>query len=314
MTRRERLRLTVFTGFLGSGKTTLLRRALGEGRPDVAVVVNEFADAAVDQAVIRPWCARVVTVAGGCACCQRRGELLDALRGLLDDYERGTLEKLRHVVIETSGLADPLPIITAINLDPVLRHHFELGAVVTVIDGVQGEEQLGRHAEVRRQVHSADRIVVSKTDLAEPAQVKALADKLAMMGAATTDMPEEPADLLAATGGQGLAAQLEGGTHSENVVSVSIPLDRPLDWVAFGVWLSLLLHAHGRRLLRIKGIVPTGGFGSIAINAVQHAIYPPEHIDSLGVPARLVVIAQDLSPESITRSLFTFQRAVGQAS
>ena len=309
MNTRERLRLTVFTGFLGSGKTTLLRRALGEGRRDVAVVVNEFAEAAVDQDLIRSRCARVVTVTGGCACCQRRDQLLDALRGLLDGYERGPLEALRHVVIETSGLADPLPIITAINLDPVLRHHFEFGAVVTVVDGLQGEEQLGRYAEVRRQVLSADRIVVSKTDLAEPAQLKAVLDRLANLGAATPAMPEQPADLFAATGGQALTAHLDSGSHSENVVSVSIPLDRPVDWVAFGVWLSLLLHAHGRRLLRIKGIVPAGGFGSIAINAVQHAMYPPEHIDSRAVPGRLVVIAQDLSPDLITRSLFAFQRA-----
>jgi len=310
MTHRERLRLTVITGFLGSGKTTLLRRALGDGRPDVAVVVNEFADAGVDQELIGGACAWVVTVSGGCACCERREEVLIALRQILDAHERGRLGALRHVVIETSGLADPLPIVTAITLDPVLRHHFKLGAVVTVVDALDGEEQLALHPEARRQALSADRIVVSKTDLAEPAQVKALEAKLAGLGVSVvTPAPEPWADLLSASGRHERVALPEAGAHTGNVTSASIKFDQPLDWVAFGVWLSLLVHAHGLGLLRIKGVVPAAGIGSIAINAVQHALYPPEHIDSPAVPARLVVIAQDLSADSITRSLLAFQRA-----
>jgi len=286
MTRRDRLGLTVITGFLGSGKTTLLRRALGSGRRDVAVVMNEFAEEGVDQVLIGQACARVVTISGGCACCERREELLQALRHILDDYERGRLAGLRHVMIETSGLADPLPIVTAVALDPVLRHHFELGSVVTVVDGQLGATQLDRHPEARRQALSADRIFVSKTDLAEPALVKALEAKLA-----------------------GLAAFPDESAHTEKVASASMTFDRPLDWVAFGVWLSLLVHAHGPRLLRIKGVVPAAGLGAIAINGVGHALYPPEHIEAPAILGRLVVIAQDLSAESITRSLRAFQRA-----
>ena len=286
MTRRDRLGLTVITGFLGSGKTTLLRRALGDCRPDVAVVMNEFAEEGVDQVLIGQACARVVTISGGCACCERREELLQALRHILDDYERGRLAGLRHVMIETSGLADPLPIVTAVALDPVLRHHFELGVVVTVVDGQLGAAQLDCHPEARRQALSADRIFVSKTDLAEPALVKALEVKLA-----------------------GLAAFPDESVHTDKVTSASITFDRPLDWVAFGVWLSLLVHAHGPRLLRIKGVVPAAGLGAIAVNGVGHALYPPEHIEAPAILGRLVVIAQDLSAESITRSLLAFQHA-----
>jgi len=286
MSGRERISLTVVTGFLGSGKTTLVRRLLGTGRGDVAVVVNEFADAGVDHDLIAPLCARAMAVTGGCACCERREELLAAMREILDDHERGRLGPLRQVVIETSGLADPLPVVTAVMTDPVLRHHFELGAVIAVVDGREGSEQLSRHPEVRRQVAAADDVVISKTDLVDRAQIGALQARLGRLG--------EP---------------LDDHQHSDNVRTVAMELNEPLDWVAFGVWLSLLVHAHGRRLLRIKGMVPVAGLGTIAINAVQHALYPPEHVETPGIPTRLVVIAQDLSVDSITRSLLAFQRA-----
>jgi G3E family GTPase len=286
VSRRDRLTLTVVTGFLGSGKTTLLRRLLGDGRSDVAVVVNEFADTGVDHDLIAPLCARAIAVTGGCACCERRQELLAALREILDDYERGRLDSVRHVVIETSGLADPLPIVTAVITDPVLRHHFELGAVIAVVDGLEGSAQLNRNPVMRRQVAGADDVVISKTDLADRAQIDALQASLGRLG--------EPG---------------EDHRHSENVRTVALEFREPLDWVAFGVWLSLLVHAHGPRLLRIKGILPAAGLGAIAINAVQHALYPPEHVDAPSVPARLVVIAQGLAVDSINRSLLAFQRA-----
>ena len=279
------MKLVVITGYLGSGKTTHLRRMLGRRASRVAVIVNEFADAGIDEDLIAPHCVRTIGVTGGCACCDRLVELLDALRSLLDDKQRGKLD-LSRVVIETSGLADPLPIVSAVAGDPVLHHHFELEAVIAVVDGIEGQGQLDRHPEVRRQVLGADKVVISKTDLADPAEVEVLRARLDALGS-------------------------EPGMHShtEQVASVSIEFATALDWAAFSVWLSLLVHAHGPRLLRIKGIVPVDGLGAIAVNAVQQTLFPPEHVVGQPGPARLAVIAQGLDGVAIRRSVFAFQAA-----
>ncbi len=285
MNADRRLELRVVTGFLGSGKTTLLRRMLGERRVDVAVVVNESASAAVDSDLLAPHCARVVAVTGGCACCERLGETLDALRAILDEHERGPLAAVREVVIETSGLADPLPIVAAVTKDPMLRHHFRLGAVIAVVDGREGGEQLTRHPEVRRQVLAADEVVISKTDIVDATAVASLRSRLARLGA----LPASHA-------------------HTE-VTTTSFEFQKPLDWVAFGVWLSLFVHAHGRKVLRIKGLVPAGGRGAVMVNAVHDVLFAPEHLPAAAVRARLVVIAEDLDSGAIRRSLFAFQGA-----
>ena len=285
MNADRRLELRVVTGFLGSGKTTLLRRMLGKRRDDVAVVVNEVAVTGVDNELLAPHCALAVAVTGGCACCERLEETLDALRVILDQHERGPLARVRQVVIETSGLADPLPIVTAVTRDPMLRHHFKLGAVVAVVDGLEGGGQLERHPEARRQVLAADEIVVSKTDVADPAAILSLRLKLTQLGAEPTSH-----------------------THTQ-VSTTSFEFREPLDWVALGVWLSLFVHAHGRRVLRIKGLVPVGGRDAVAVNAVNDVLYAPEHLRSSVAPARLVVIAEDLDGAAIRRSLFAFQRA-----
>ncbi len=284
MNADRRLELRVVTGFLGSGKTTLLQRMLGERSDDTAVVVNEFAMSGVDHELLAPHCARAVAVTGGCACCERLDETLDALRSILDQHERGPLSRLRAVVIETSGLADPLPIVAAVTKDPMLRHHFKPGPVIAVVDGLKGAEQLDRHPEARRQVLAADDVVISKTDIADATAIESLRSKLAQLGA-------EP----------------ESHAHTE-VTTTSFEFHQPLDWVAFGVWLSLFVHAHGRKVLRIKGLVPADGRGAVTVNAVNDVLYAPEHVRASHAPARLVVIAEDLDGSAIKRSLLAFQR------
>jgi G3E family GTPase len=319
MARRHRLELILLTGFLGSGKTTLLRRALGdEGGAGVAVVVNEFADIGLDQELAAGSYDACLLIAGGCACCDRREELLAALHRLLDDRERGVLSGLHTVVIETSGLADPAPIATAIATDPVLRHHFELKAIVAVVDGLAGLEQLRTYPEVNGQVEIADRVVISKTDLAPSGRIAELERVLSEINPAaivetapigggslfrsTTDTPRRSSRANAA-----LSLQHQ---HSAAVACLSLTFDSPLDWVAFGVWLSMLLHAHGTEILRVKGIIEASGLGAVAINTVQQLIYPPEHLGNRvrAQQARLVFIARGLEPRSIERSLWAFQR------
>ena len=317
MTRREKLALTVVTGSLGSGKTTLLRRALSASpREQFAAVVNEAADTGVDAELLAGLCARAVDLAGGCACCERRAELIAALKSLYDEHERGELPDLRHVVVETSGLADPLPIVAAVAGDPVLRHHYEVRSVVAVVDGLEAASATD-FAEERPQLASADRILVSKSDLVSAREVNALRARLAATGIVA------PVELTAVawrdlfrrlTAEQRIAhlavAAPQPHQHADGVSSTSITFDGAVDWVAFGVWLSLLLHAHGGRVLRVKGIVPTDGLGTIAINSVRRLLYPPEHVAGVldGHGARLVVIAQELDATAIRRSLDAFQR------
>jgi G3E family GTPase len=317
MAPRRRLELILLTGFLGSGKTTLLRRALrDEEGAGVAVVVNEFADIGLDQELAAGSCGACLLIAGGCACCERREELLAALHRLLDDSERGVLSGLRSVVIETSGLADPAPIAMAIATDPVLRHHFELKAIVAVVDGLAGLEQLRTYPEVKRQLEIADRVVISKTDLAPAGPIAELERVLSDLNPAAIieSAPIGGGSLFGSSTGmprrfsRGNALSLQH-EHSPAVACLSLTLDSPLDWVAFGVWLSMLVHAHGPELLRVKGIIEASGLGAVAINTVQQLIYPPEHLGhGVGAQqARLVFIARGLEPHSIERSLWVFQ-------
>jgi len=314
MTYRRKLALTVVTGFLGSGKTTLLRRALAAAEAGhFAVVVNEAAETGLDASMVAALCARAVDVTGGCACCDRRVELVSTLKTIHDAHERGDLADLRHVVVETSGLADPLPIVSAIADDPVLRHHFVVRSVVAVVDGVEGMAALD-HPEARRQLLSADRVLISKSDVVGPARVEELRARLRGAGSmapidvtadAWRDLFSRDTSGVVATGGP-----VDGHLHAAGVEAIALTFDRPVDWIAFGVWLSLMLHTHGRRVLRIKGIVPTDGLGGIAINSVRQMLYPPEHVDRdhRGGPTQLVVIAQNLDGSAIRRSLDAFQR------
>jgi len=307
------LKYTVLSGFLGSGKTTLLRRTLdAHAEGEIAVIVNELAPSGVDAHLIDDACAATVEITGGCACCDKRPELLDAMRRLLDGHERGRLGSLKHVVIETSGLADPLSIVVAVATDPVLRHHFELSSVVTVVDGF-GDPGLGEHPEFKRQVMGADRLVISKTDLATPAQVHALEGRLSGQPGALERTSDAWRTLLDPTRAGVMRSRRPhdepAHEHTAGIASMSMKVEEALDWTAFGVWLTMLLHAHGRRVLRIKGVVNAKGLGPISINAVQRVLHRPEHVGSMPKegPA-LVVIAEDLPADLMSRSLLAFQQ------
>ncbi len=173
----SRTPITLLTGFLGSGKTTLLNGWLRDpALADAAVIVNEFGDVGIDHDLIAASSDNTIELSTGCLCCTVRGDLVDTLRDLADKRARGLVSRFSRVLIETTGLADPAPVIQALITHPVAQA-FRLGRVITVVDGVQGLETLERHVEARKQAAVADEIVLTKTDL-KPRALPALEARL----------------------------------------------------------------------------------------------------------------------------------------
>src|SRR5499427_3041216 len=173
----DTLPTTLLTGFLGSGKTTLLRRALlSPELADTAVIINEIGEIAIDHHLVDFVEGSVLELPGGCLCCAVREDLARTLRSLLERRDSGEIRRFRRIVIETTGLADPAPILFTLGTDPMLDHRLRLAAIVTLVDAVQGAETLDRFAEAARQIALADLLVITKTDLASlaPALVRRL--------------------------------------------------------------------------------------------------------------------------------------------
>ncbi|MBV9817923.1 MAG: GTP-binding protein [Solirubrobacterales bacterium] len=309
--------VTVITGFLGSGKTTLIARMLGEPELDeAAVIVNELGEVALDHDLVRPMGERAIAVAGGCACCARRADLVDALRDLGELDDRGR-RPVRRVVIETSGLADPAPILATIASDPVLRHQYSVQTVIAVVDAIDGAAQLELRPEARAQAAAADWLVISKGDLAGADRVDALRRRLIALNPAArvveaTRGQMDVVPLLESHSPSRTADPCVPARHGAGAVrTVALNLDHPLDWTVFGVWLSMLVHAHGERMLRFKALVDAGGTGPVELDGVRHIIHPPIHHDRWrdGVrDSRLVFIVDGLDSDDLLASLHAFQR------
>jgi len=307
----------VLTGFLGSGKTTLLGRLLA--RPELgetAVIVNELGEVAIDHHLLRRVDERTVVLASGCVCCTLRGDLTDELLDLLGRRERGELPPFERVVVETTGLADPAPIVATLAHDQVVRHHFELDRVITTVDGLCGLAALDREAESLRQAAVADRLVVTKTDVARPEDVAVLEARLAALNpvAPIVEAPFGDCDPRVLLGGAPVDprdVEIVDAPHGNGVRAFSIVLDKPLDWTAFGVWLTMLLQARGQDILRVKGFLDVGGEGPLLVNGVQHVVHPPAHLDAWPDDdrrSRLVFIARGIEPRQVEESLASFCR------
>jgi G3E family GTPase len=314
--------VTLVTGFLGSGKTTLLGALLR--RPELAqtaVIVNELGEVGLDHHLLRRVDERTVLLASGCVCCTLRGDLADELRDLLDRSDAGEIPMFRRVVVETTGVADPTPIVNTLLTDPFVPHHYALDAVVATVDGQHGL----RGPESVKQVAAADVLVVTKPDLADEPSLTALEGELASINPTAPVLrvahgDVDPERLLGASGTppepcvrstQGDAAGADHD-HAHVIRAVVLELDEVVDWTGFGIWLTMLLHAHGTDLYRVKGLLDIGGDGPLLVNGVQHAVHPPVHLDSWpeeGRRSRLVVIGRDVDAEQLTASLRAFDRA-----
>ena len=203
--------VNVVTGFLGSGKTTLLRRLLASPRlASCAVLVNEFGEVGLDHHLLEPVTGSMVLLDNGCVCCAVRDDLRGALLELHGRRERGEVPRYDRVVIESSGLADPAPIVHTLTADPVLRHHYRPGAVVTVVDALHGSAQLDRYPESVKQAALADRMILTKTDLAEPGAARALEGRLRAMNP-TAPIRRAAAPVPASTPGRATGGEEEEG-------------------------------------------------------------------------------------------------------
>jgi len=320
--------VTVLSGFLGSGKTSLLGKALRQGMlRNTAVIVNEFGKIGLDHHLLSRVEERTVLLGGGCVCCSTREDLVAAFLELLHKASHDGRRPDR-VVIETTGLADPSPIWFTVLRHPVLQHHFDVGRIVVTVDAVNGLMHLDRHAESIKQAAVADLIVLTKTDIASEAAIRRLESRLRAINPAAEMIRAKPDDpevsgifsdrAIRPSSRAALEpyAAVSASPHSGGTRSLSVRFDRPLDWNAFGLWLSMLLHARGVDILRVKGHLDLGGDGPVLLNGVQHIIHPPEHLDAWPNEERcskIVFIMNEIEPERVMDSLIAFQHVLGAA-
>jgi G3E family GTPase len=332
--------VTVVTGFLGSGKTTLLQRLLAAPElADTAVLVNEFGAVGLDHHLLRRLEGDMVLLQSGCLCCTIRGDLGGAIRDLHSRRERGEV-RFRRLVIETTGLADPVPILATILAEPVIRHHFRLGNVITTVDAVNGAAHLDRQPESVKQAAVADRLLVTKTDLASAAAVAALRRRLKRLNPAAPLIESGPAqpvdasfllasdvfdpDAKSAAVRRWLADELERPAgvsehdhhdvdrHDARIHAFCLRVEQPIDWTGFALWLSMLLHRHGEDVLRVKGLLNVGWEEPpLVVHGVQHLVHAPVHLAAWpddDRASRLVFIVRGLDRALIERSLAAFNR------
>ena len=315
--------VNLLTGFLGSGKTTLLQRLLADPQlSDCAVLINEFGEVGLDHHLLERIDETMVLLQSGCVCCTIRGELSDAIKDLHERRARGEIPPFRRLVIESTGLADPFPILSTVHSDPVLRHHFRLGNVVATIDAVNAAHQLDAQEECAKQIAVADRLVLTKTDIAEADAVDRLLERITAINPAaplwrSAESPPTAEELLsqddAALPDESIRPRPHSHhhAHTHSDIRAFAPMfDAPLDWTLFGIWLTMLLNRHGQRILRVKGILNIEGSDTpVAIHGVQHLVHPPVHMrawpDS-NRQSRLVFIMRGLEPGRIAQSLRAF--------
>jgi G3E family GTPase len=305
--------VVLLTGYLGSGKTTLLSRLLAH--PDMgetAVIVNELGEIAIDHHLLRRVDERTVVLGNGCVCCTLRGDLADELRDLLSRRDRGEIPGFGRVVVETTGVADPAPILYTLLADPVARHHFELERVVTTVDAVNGMPG----PESMQQVAAADTLVLTKTDLEPAGDVRPALERLNPTAElrVVSFGEVEPDALFASVGTDPRSVPTLDSSETEHsdIDAHCIVFDEPIDWTAFGIWLTMLLQARGTDVLRVKGLLNVGSEGPLLINGVQHVVHPPEHLPSWPDDdrrSRIVFIGRGFTREELERSLSAFNRA-----
>ena len=344
--------ITVLTGFLGAGKTTLLNRLLKQAdMKHTAVLINEFGEIGLDHLLVETLDENTVLLNAGCLCCTVRGDLVRALRDLRDRMDGGLL--IRRVMIETTGLADPAPILHTLMADALVLGCFRFDGVVTLVDAVNGTATLDAQPEAMKQAAVADRIVLTKADLASLPQIRTLEDRLRVLnpGAVLLNVVrgEIAAEALLDSGpfnvsgkpqavGQWLNAEAyaaqadhhqhghhhhhDPNRHDARIHSFCLTFDQPLHWNGFATHLDMLTATRGESLLRIKGILNlVGQDRPLVVHGVQHVFHEPILLAQWPAGddrrSRLVFIVRDMTRGDVERGLLAFEAAAdgrGQAS
>ncbi len=323
--------VNIVTGFLGSGKTTLLREVLQHPAfSDSAVIVNEFGEIGLDHLLLEKVDEGVLLMESGCICCTIRSDLKFAIRDLQDRAAKGEIPAFRRVIVETTGLADPVPIVSTILAEPVLRNHFRLANIVCTVDAVNGPSQLERQPESVKQVLVADRLLITKCDLATRSAIRVLSERLEGLNPTaarncgfgsgfdvhalfTRDLGETDHRLEEVRRwmvGASPDIDGQGRAHAAGIHSFCLTWPHPMEWTAFGIWLTALLHAHGDRVLRVKGILNArDSLTPVVVHGVQHVMHPPLHLERWpdnDRRSRIVFITRDLPESSLKASLAAF--------
>ena len=317
--RGARIPVTIVTGFLGSGKTTLVKRFLEtpEGR-GTAVIINEYGAVGIDDALVRGASEQTKLLGNGCVCCVTRTDLQNALRNLVIERERGEIPRFVRIVIETSGLADPAPILQTFSTDRALGGEFFIEVVVTVADAATGLDTLGWSSEARKQAILADRIVLSKTDIADPVVVEQLSSRLRELNphAETTTAVNgeiDPGVLTDAGSYRERSAFIAEAEHSDGITSFVLAEPGPLQWDPFARAMETLIALRGPDLLRVKGFLDVEGCrGPVLVQFVQHLAHPPVELAAWpqgSRDSRLVFITRNI-PEAQVRMLLSAVRAL----
>ncbi|MDR3539256.1 MAG: GTP-binding protein [Acetobacteraceae bacterium] len=317
--------VSIVTGFLGSGKTTLIGRILRDpGFARTAVIVNEFGQVGLDHTLIARADESLLALTTGCLCCAVRNDLVETLLDLRARRQAGEAAYDR-VLIETSGLADPAPILHALMTDPAVAETHTLDTLLTLVDTVHGEATLARHPEARRQVALADALALSKSDLAA-ASPALLANLAALNSGAPPTISVTPAMLFAAADPAARAGRLAilpdqparspfQARHTDGIASFVLQRDRPVPALALAMLLEALTEHCGARLLRVKGLVDVAEMpGQPAlVHGVQHVFAPPEFLPAwpdADHTTRLVFIVQDVPPYFPARLLAAIETEV----
>lgn len=327
--------VTLITGFLGSGKTTLLSRLLSHPEmKNTAVIINEFGEIGLDHLLIAKPREDTVLLSNGCLCCSAGGELIEALQSLTEDVRLGKLSGFDRVIIETTGLADPVQVMIPLTTEAGLCESYRLDGVITVVDGLNALYQFGNYHESVDQVSAADQLLISKVDLLNQHEIDVLQRRLEEInpGASVHTMVQgeiNPETIFGLNLDRTTATDKNVGdwlqfdrfkhaerSHGSEIQSFSLTHESPISQLGFQLWMDMIGSFRGPNLLRLKGIMNVEG-EPVVIQAVQHLFQPPVTLPAWpdhDRRSRIVCITRGVSNEDLEESFEAFSANIDELS